>query len=348
MKKNYSANELEQLQQRAVEGDAEAQELWGMALQYGDGVEVDHEEASRWYQRAAEQGLPLSQGRMGWNYLTGNSIVEQDSEKGFSLLKTAIEAEDAGAYASMSLAYTSGIWGERDPERAVTFAQKAIERGSQSRSRFALAEALLNRDVEDVDISAVTSMYESVLVAEDIDLATKEVVRERLEFMEKLEAANRLRDELREKSHVLGPAAFKQAGEDFLGAVDEILHGKATNGALPSTIIQNDQDDVSKVPENFFTLQEAAFQAMEELYPIMQEVVNDPDMNMGVFPFFVQHGDREVLLVLHEGGSVERLEEEYELPDGSFSQDVEGLVTVEVPVPLGVLRFIQVLPDTHW
>ena len=127
--------------------------LWGMALQYGDGVEVDHEESNRWYQRAAEQGLPLSQGKMGWNYLTGNSIVEEDIEKGFLLLKAAIEEGDAGAYASMSLAYTSGLWGERDPERAVSFAQKAIERGSQSRNRFALAESLLIRDVEDVDLS---------------------------------------------------------------------------------------------------------------------------------------------------------------------------------------------------
>ncbi len=32
MKKNYSVSELKQLQQRAVEGDAQAQELWGMAF----------------------------------------------------------------------------------------------------------------------------------------------------------------------------------------------------------------------------------------------------------------------------------------------------------------------------
>lgn len=319
-----------------------------MALQYGDGVKEDYEEASRWYKRAAEQGLPLSQGKMGWHYLSGKFGVEQDIEKGFSLLETAIEAGDAGAYASMSLACLAGLLGERDPEDAVTLAQKAVELDSQARNRFALAEALLNRDVEDVDISAVTSMYESVLVAEDIDLVTKEVVVERLEFMEKLEAANVLREELRESSHVLGPEAFKQAGEDFLEAVEEVLHGNTTNGGLPASVIQRDQDEITKIVEDFATLQKSATLAMEELYPMMREMVNDSDVKIGIFPFFVQHGDREVLLVLHEDGSFDRLEEEYELPEGSFSQDVDGLVTVEVPEPLSVLRFIQVLPEARW
>jgi hypothetical protein len=557
MMRHYSINELEQLKQRAVEGDAEAQELWGLALQHGDGVEADYEEARRWYQRAAVQGRSLSKGKIGWVCLVGQAGVEQDTEKGLSLLKSAMEAGDAGAYASMSMAYLHGVGVEINPESAVSLARRAIELGPQPRNRLALAWSLLIRDAENVDISKVSSLYESVLADEDTDLEMKEFASEGLELMGKIKAANTLRDELRESSHVLGPEAFKQAGEDFLDGVDEILHGKTTDGVQPSTLIQNyfdtfrkrqdkwyesytgknghvvshhagggldlgydshtvivegdetpylvldqdgrvqklqpgykldeeslgeidsplvctpisvgdgielvryipgrdgyayptweadadleiaaallnaiddgvggfsakgkagyvlgrslyrvarstqsflddkgialadmagelsetfgslreqllmlqseilegedseeqdegfdpweneqsDKDAPLEEPVDFITLREMAFQTMKDLYPVMQGAVNDPDMNMGGFPFFVQHEERELLLVLHEDGSVDRLEEEYELPDGSFSQDVDGLVTVEVPDPLGVLRFIQVLPETRW
>lgn len=39
MENSYSQQDIEMLKNRAEAGDAESQELWGMALQYGDGVE---------------------------------------------------------------------------------------------------------------------------------------------------------------------------------------------------------------------------------------------------------------------------------------------------------------------
>ncbi|WP_293648843.1 hypothetical protein [Thiolapillus sp.] len=89
---------------------------------------------------------------------------------------------------------------------------------------------------------------------------------------------------------------------------------------------------------------------MKYLYPVMQEYVTDPDQNIGQFPFFVQHGEQEILLVLHENGTIDLLEEGYELPNGSFSQDVDGLIAVHAPEPLAACascRYCQVLNGTQ-
>ena len=49
------------IQERAEEGDVEAQNKLGMIYYNGEGVPKDYTEAIKWYRKAAEQGYAKSQ-----------------------------------------------------------------------------------------------------------------------------------------------------------------------------------------------------------------------------------------------------------------------------------------------
>jgi len=50
----YNADEY---RESAEQGNADAQYMLGECYYYGAGVEVNHKEAVKWYQKAAEQGI---------------------------------------------------------------------------------------------------------------------------------------------------------------------------------------------------------------------------------------------------------------------------------------------------
>ena len=65
---------LAELREKAEQGDAKVQHRLGWTYQLGNGVPKDTDEALKWFQRAAEQGLAIAQCDLAGYYLNGRSF----------------------------------------------------------------------------------------------------------------------------------------------------------------------------------------------------------------------------------------------------------------------------------
>lgn len=90
-----------ELRRRAEVGDVEAMVRLGIALEYGEGVKVDHVESLRWYLRSAEKGHPLGMSRLAWAYITGVGVTP-DMDKGRQWCARAAEAGNSFSKARMA------------------------------------------------------------------------------------------------------------------------------------------------------------------------------------------------------------------------------------------------------
>jgi TPR repeat protein len=64
----------------AVQGDPDGQYRLGSAYAYGVGVREDKSEAAKWYLKAAEQGLAIAQYMLGHAYETGEGVPKDEIE----------------------------------------------------------------------------------------------------------------------------------------------------------------------------------------------------------------------------------------------------------------------------
>ena len=71
-------------------GESEAQYAVAMMYAAGQGVEMDQEEAAKWFEKAAEEGHPHAMFKIGERYETGNGI-SRDSEKAIKWYRRAAE-----------------------------------------------------------------------------------------------------------------------------------------------------------------------------------------------------------------------------------------------------------------
>jgi len=76
---------------RAENGDGAAQTLVAEIYANGLGVRQDPDEARKWYEKAAEQGVPDAQLQFALMLIDGN-LVEQDRDRAFLLMRRAAEA----------------------------------------------------------------------------------------------------------------------------------------------------------------------------------------------------------------------------------------------------------------
>lgn len=67
-------NLLVSLYLKAENGDALAQYNLGVLYDTGDGVPQDHNEAAKWYSKAAEQGLAVAQHNLALMYSKGEGV----------------------------------------------------------------------------------------------------------------------------------------------------------------------------------------------------------------------------------------------------------------------------------
>ena len=74
---NVLAENVEQLKEKAAQGDIIAQSQLGLMYDAGDGVVQDYKEAIKWYRLAAEQGYIIAQYNLGVMYYNGQG-VERD------------------------------------------------------------------------------------------------------------------------------------------------------------------------------------------------------------------------------------------------------------------------------
>ena len=119
---------IEQLQERADSGDAEAQYQLGAMYGNADGVERDFEKAFPFFSAAAEQNHPGGQNGVGNCYLHGLG-VEQDFEKAIQYLKLAAEQGFAKSQITLADCHNFGIGVPQDYAEAVKWFRLAADQG---------------------------------------------------------------------------------------------------------------------------------------------------------------------------------------------------------------------------
>jgi TPR repeat protein len=86
---------LEQLRQMANKGDANAQNALGLHYATGDGVELNEQEAIRWFIKAAEQGNVLAQSKLGSIYYSGRGVPQDPNRAYFWMAVARLNGDDA-------------------------------------------------------------------------------------------------------------------------------------------------------------------------------------------------------------------------------------------------------------
>jgi hypothetical protein len=133
---------LESLQQRAEQGDAEAQSNLGDAYRRGQGVPQDYAQAVAWFRQAAEQGHANAQSNLGVAYRTGQG-VPQDDAQAVTWYRQAAEQGFAQAQFNLGFMYDTGQGVPQDDAQAVSWYREAADQGDAS-AQFNLGYAYEN------------------------------------------------------------------------------------------------------------------------------------------------------------------------------------------------------------
>ena len=122
-----SADEITELQSRAMSGDAKAQLDLAIRLRDGKGVTKDDAEAMQWAHKAADAGNADAQDFVGSAYLRG-AVVKRNTALAIAYFK---EAADDSAQAAFNLGqcYYGAQGTEQDCAKALDWWKKAADKG---------------------------------------------------------------------------------------------------------------------------------------------------------------------------------------------------------------------------
>jgi localization factor PodJL len=116
------------LRAAALAGDAPAEFEIAMRFAEGHDVAPSNEEAARWMSRAAKQGLPLAQFRLGGFYEKGIG-VKKDLAAARDLYLAAANKGNGKAMHNLAVLYAEGIDGPADYRTASRWFRKAADHG---------------------------------------------------------------------------------------------------------------------------------------------------------------------------------------------------------------------------
>lgn len=125
--KNYSAA-MNYLMKPDAQKDPKAMNLIGYMYNIGRGVRENHEEAFKWYRRAAEAGLSISQFNLGLMYQHGRGVNKDINEAVKWFLKAAAQ-NDPDAEMKMGYLAAKGIGIKQDYQQAMKWFRRASEHG---------------------------------------------------------------------------------------------------------------------------------------------------------------------------------------------------------------------------
>ena len=126
-----SAEQIQQWQKAAEQGDAAAQYNLGIAYTIGSGVTLNHAEAVKWYSKAANQGNAKAQLSLGIAYIKGEGIAKNAVESAKWFRKSADQGNTT-AQCSLGVAYVNGDGVGRDISTAYGWLLLAKSGGNQS------------------------------------------------------------------------------------------------------------------------------------------------------------------------------------------------------------------------
>lgn len=86
---------VDQILQMAESGDAVAQNALGLRYATGDGVQLNEQEAVRWFTKAASQGNVSAQSKLGSIYYSGRGVPQDTTQAYFWMVVARLSGDDA-------------------------------------------------------------------------------------------------------------------------------------------------------------------------------------------------------------------------------------------------------------
>lgn len=139
----YKDMKLDDVRVAAEKGDAAAQTKLGVAYSTGINVEINKEEAVKWYKKAAEQGYATGQWNLAFMYIRGEG-VEANDEKAREWFLKAAEQGFAPAEYDLGMMCLYGMGGKRSRVEALKWVRLSADKGYNEAIGFLRAQGELN------------------------------------------------------------------------------------------------------------------------------------------------------------------------------------------------------------
>lgn len=120
---------LEQIQQLADAGRADAQRELGIRYGQGTGLTQDYRTARSWASKAAAQGDPWAMRIMGLIYLNGLG-VDADRWRAVDYFKRAADAGEMNAQYNLAVIYYEGTLTQQSYDKAIAWYKRAADQGN--------------------------------------------------------------------------------------------------------------------------------------------------------------------------------------------------------------------------
>jgi uncharacterized protein len=127
---------------RATAGDAAAQTLVAEILARGLGTKRDAAAAAKWYQLAAEQGVPEAQFQYALMLIDGR-LVAKDKKAAFALMQASADAGNTLAEFNFAQLLVDAEPGPRGLEKAIPYYERAAGAGLPD-AQYAISQILAN------------------------------------------------------------------------------------------------------------------------------------------------------------------------------------------------------------
>lgn len=143
-----SEQQLQQLTEKATQGDMQAQLDLASRYHIGEGVNQDIKQASFWYHKLADSGVAEAQLTLGLMYIRGEGI-EQDNQQALYWLNLAAEQRLASAQYLLGLAHAEGHGVEVDRVKAYMWYEisAAMNYENAVEARGALAQQMNQEEI---------------------------------------------------------------------------------------------------------------------------------------------------------------------------------------------------------
>lgn len=125
----FGGTEVAGIEQKAHQGDPEAQSQLGVMYSSGVGQKQDKREAVKWYRNSAEQGYPVAQWNLAFMYVRGEGGLATDFTEARKLFARAADAGLPNAQYDLGVMLLDGLGGKQDQAEANRWFRKAAEQG---------------------------------------------------------------------------------------------------------------------------------------------------------------------------------------------------------------------------
>ena len=125
------SQDCQDLMEKALAGDADAQYELGVCYYNGNGIEQNYVEAVKWYRKSAEQGDANAQCCLGYCYEYGRG-VDQNYTEAVKWYRKAAEQGEETAQSNLGICYYNGHGIDQNYAEAVKWYRKAAEQGKET------------------------------------------------------------------------------------------------------------------------------------------------------------------------------------------------------------------------